>query len=328
MPGDDRVMYTVFYSQVAGSLGWEQLLILYALVSRPKKEARTMQPRTSPDVTTNGERLLLLIATIPIAVLSLAALLIPQQFAHLAGAAGSDPYIYRLVGAAALGYAGSLAWALRDTSWVHIRLLVVALLGFSLCGTLGSLLQLGMGDIKGIVRLILILGLLVSALCAILLFHHRAVPRPESNITGWLIVFFIVATAVAVPFAVVPLFFPEAFAHAFRLGTADLLLYRVGGAELAGYVVLGILEVQSRSTTEIHSAAIMVLFFNTMAVLPSLLALCAGKRPPLLYIVIVISGAISVLTLVELTRLTGGRVFAEDDVYVLQLNPSQRELTE
>jgi hypothetical protein len=287
-----------------------------------------MQPTTSPDVTNNLERLLLLIATIPIAVLSLAALLIPEQFARLAGAAGSDPYIYRLVGAAALGYAGSLAWALRGTSWAHIRLLVAALLGFSLCGTLGALLQLGTGDTKGIVRLILIVGLTVSALCAILLFHHRAVPRPEPNITGWLIVFFVVATCVAVPFAVVPLFFPEAFAHTFRLGTSDLLLYRVGGAELAGYVVLGILEVQSRSTSEIHSAAIMVLFFNAMAVLASLLALLAGERSSLLYVVIVISSAISVLTLVELARFTGGRVFAEEDVYVLQLNPSQRELIE
>jgi hypothetical protein len=287
-----------------------------------------MQPRTSPDVTTNGERLLLLIATIPIAVLSLAALLIPEQFANLAGAAGSDPYIYRLVGAAALGYAGSLAWALRSVSWARMRLLVAALLGFSLCGTVGALLQLGIGDTKDIVRLILIVGLTVSALCATLLFHHRAVPRPQPNIAGWLIVFFIVATSVSVPFALAPLFFPEAFAHAFRLGTVDLLLYRIGGAELAGYVVLGILEVQSRSTSEIHPAAIMVLFFNATAVLASLLALIAGERSPLPYIVIIISGAIAVLTLVELTRLTGGRVFAEDDLYVLRLNPSQREITE
>src|SRR5262249_52486548 len=106
-------MYTVFYSQVSGPLRREPP-ILYALVSHPKKEARTMRPRTLSDVTTYGERLLLLIAMIPIATLSLAALLIPERFAHFIGAAGTNPYVYRLVGAAALGYAGSLAWALRS----------------------------------------------------------------------------------------------------------------------------------------------------------------------------------------------------------------------
>jgi hypothetical protein len=287
-----------------------------------------MERSYPPDSTTNRDRLLLLIALLPIAALSLAALLIPDKFARVIGAAGTDPYIYRLVGAAALGYAGSLTWALRSMSWTHIRLLVAALLGFSICGALGSLLQLGIGDTKGIVWLILILGLAVAALCSSLLLRYRAASRPEPNIGGWLIVFFIVATCVAVPFAVAPLFFPEAFAHAFRLGTADLLLYRIGGAELAGYVVLGILEVQSRSASEIHPAAIMVLFFNCMAVLASLLALISGERSPLPYLVIIISGAIALLTLVELTRLTGGRVFAEDDVYVLRLNPSQREITD
>jgi uncharacterized protein (DUF983 family) len=294
---------------------------------RWKKEA-SMESRYPPDSTTNRERLLLLIATIPIAALSLAALLIPEQFAHFIGAAGTDPYIYRLVGAAALGYASSLAWALRSTNWAHIRLLVSALLAFSICGALGSLLQLGIGDTKGIVRLILVLGLVVSALCAILLFHHRGVPRPEPNIGGWLIAFFLAATLVAVPFAVVPLFLPEAFAHAFRLGTVDLLLYRVGGAELAGYVVLGILELQSRNTAEIQPAAIMVLFFNGIAVLASLVALVAGEHSPLAYVVIVVSGAIAVLTLMELSRLTGGHVFSDDEVYVLRLNTSQREIAD
>jgi hypothetical protein len=285
-----------------------------------------MQQSYPPDSTTIRERLLLLVAMVPIAVLSLAALLVPEQFAHSAGAARTNPYIYRLVAAAALGYACSLAWALRSSSWAHIRLLVAALLGFSICGAVGSLLQLGIGDTKGIVWLIL--GLAIAALCSLMLYRYRAVSRPEPDISGWLVVFLIVATCAAVPFAVVPLFFPGAFAHAFGLGTVDLLLYRVGGAELAGYVVLGILEVQSRNTTEIHPAAIMVLFFNAMAVLASLLALLAGERSSLIYIVIVISGTIAMVTLIELSRFTGGQVFREDDLYVLRLNPSQQEITE
>ncbi len=265
------------------------------------------------DAVADRERLLLVIAAIPIAVLSLGALLIPDTFAHLAGAVGSEPYIYRLVGAAALGYAAALVWALRGKRWSRVRLLVASLLGFSACGALGAILQLFSGDTKGIVYVILVLGLLVGALTAYLLYTHRTAPRPEANIHNWLVGFFAVATLVALPFALVPLFFPAAFGQFFGLRADDLLLYRLGGAELAGYVVLGVLEIQSRNEAEIHPAAIMVLFFNAMAVLASLLALLTGERSSLIYVVLVVSGVIAVVTLVQLARRAGGNVFGDDE---------------
>jgi len=270
------------------------------------------------DRLTERERLLLLIATVPIALLSLGALLIPDAFAHLVGATGADLYIYQLVGAAALGYAGALAWAVRSARWAHIRLLVAALLGFSAAAALGSILQVLLRDTKGIVYLILVLGLATSALTAYLLYAHRAASRPAPDISTWLVGFFAGATLVALPFALVPLFFPAAFAHAFGLHATDLLLYRLGGAALAGYVVLGITEIQSRSAVEIHPAAIMVLFFNGAAVLASLVALVAGERSSLTSIVVVVSGAIAIVTFVQLTRRTGGRPFADDESPAVQ----------
>jgi hypothetical protein len=270
------------------------------------------------DRITERERLLLIIAAVPIAVLSLGALLFPDAFAQLAGAVGAEPYIYRLVGAAALGYVVALAWALRGNRWTRIRLLVAALLGFSAAGTLGAILQLLVGDTKGIVYLILALGIAVSALTAYLLYQHRAAPHSESNIHNWVVGFFVVATILALPFAVMPLFFPNAFAHAFALRADDLLLYRLGGAELAGYVALGVLEIRSRSVAEVHSAAIMVLFFNAMAVLASLLSLVNGERSPLTYVVIIVSGAIAILTLLELSRRTGGNLFGDEEYSTTQ----------
>lgn len=263
------------------------------------------------DQITNRDRLFLLILTIPIALLSLGALLIPEPFAHLIGAVGTASYVYRLVGAAALGYAGAIAWALRSNRWSRVRLLVASLLGFSVAGVLGAILQLLIGDTKGIVYLILVLGLIVAAFTAYLLNEHRGWVQPVPNIHNWLVIFFIVATLVAVPFAIMPLFFPAAFAQLFSFQANDLLLYRLGGAELTGYVVLGILEVQSRDMAEIHSAAIMVFFFNAMAVVASLLALFTGERSSLIYVVIVVSGAIAVLTVLELSRRTGGDLFGD-----------------
>lgn len=265
------------------------------------------------DQISDRERLLLFVAAIPIAVLSLGALLIPDAFAQLIGAVGAEPYIYRLVGAAALGYAVALIWALRGKRWARVRLLVASLLGFSAMGAIGSVLQLLIGDTKGIVYLILMLGILVGALTAYLLYAHRGTSHPTADIPGWLVGFFVIATLLALPFALFPLFFPEAFGQAFGLRVADLLLYRLGGAELAGYAVLGVLEIQSRSMVEIHPAAIMVLFFNVMAVVASLLALFTGENSTLTYVVIIVSGAVAAVTLLELARRTRGDLFGEQE---------------
>lgn len=270
------------------------------------------------DRISNPERLLLLIAAAPIALLSLGALLIPDTFAHLIGATGSGLYIYRLVGAAALGYAAAVTWAGLGTRWARVRLLVASLLGFSACGALGSVLQLLIGDTKGIVYLILALGLVVGALMAVVLYAHRAATRPAPNIGLWLVGFFVGATLVSLPFALVPLFFPLAFAHAFSLPATDLLLYRLGGAELAGYVVLGSLEIQSRNAAEIRPAAIMVLCFNVVAVVASLLALIAGERSSLTYVVTAVSGAVAIITVFALARRAGGTLFADDDTLATQ----------
>jgi hypothetical protein len=110
----------------------------------------------------------------------------------------------------------------------------------------------------------------------------------------------------------VPLLFPTAFAQAFGLPTVDLLLYRLGGAELVGYVVLGALEVQSRNAVELHPAAIMVLCFNGLAVLASLVALAAGERSFLTYVVVVASGTVAVVTVLALRHYTGGHLFRHE----------------
>ncbi len=264
------------------------------------------------DQITDLERLLLLIATVPIAVLGLCALLIPDAFANLIGATGVNLYLYRLVGAAGLGYMAALVWTLQSRRWARMRLLIAALLGFSGSGALGAALQLLIGDTKGIVWVILVLGLAVSGLTTMLLVAHRTASRLPPNLSTWLVGFFVATSVVALPFALVPLLFPVAFGRTFGLPTVDLLLYRLGGAELVGYVVLGIREIQSRNSVEIHVAAIMVLSFNSLAVLASLLAVLTGERSSLPYVVVIASGATVVVTLLALIRRTGGHPFRHE----------------
>jgi hypothetical protein len=263
---------------------------------------------------TDLERLLLLIVSVPVAVLGVGALLVPDQFAHLIGATGatSTLYLYRLVGAAGLGYVAALSWGLWTTIWASVRLLAASLLGFGASGAGGAVLQLLSGDTKGIVWVILVLGLAVSVLTTVLLIAHRGALRRQPNVSAGLVGFVVGATLVVLPFALVPLLSPTAFAQALGLPTVDLLLYRLGGAELVGYVVLGALEVQSRNAVELHPAAIMVLFFNGLAVLASLVALVAGERSFLTYLVVVASGTVAVVTVLALQRYTGGHLFRHE----------------
>src|SRR5437660_737619 len=79
------------------------------------------------------ERVLLVIPLLAGAFFGLLPLLSPDAFAALtAGIPATDPFIYRLAGAASFGYAVALALGLRQGTWAAVRLLVIAVLTFNL----------------------------------------------------------------------------------------------------------------------------------------------------------------------------------------------------
>jgi hypothetical protein len=226
------------------------------------------------------------------------------DYANMLGTAGHDPYIYQLAGVAILGYAAALAWALLGTSWARMRLLVTATFMFNVGSLYACGVEIAGGHATAAVYVILVASIVIAAITGWLLFTHHG-PPPVPDIARWLTWFLVAATLLSVPFALLPLFFPVQFGQYFGFQATDVFIYREGGAALLGYAMLGATEVRSRRWAEIRSAAVMVVIFNTLAAIASIVALANGTGKSLAPIVLPASGVIAVATFVELLR--GGK---------------------
>ena len=80
----------------------------------------------------NLERILLLLPLAGGSVFGLFPLLLGGVFGAALGYPGNDSFIYRLGGAATLGYAVALIMGLRQGDWAPLRLVVIATLTFNL----------------------------------------------------------------------------------------------------------------------------------------------------------------------------------------------------
>jgi hypothetical protein len=102
-----------------------------------------------------------------------------------------------------------------------------------------------------------------------------------------------------------PLLLPATFGHAFGLPGVDVFVYRLGGAAVLGYAVLGAFEVRSRAWAEIRSAAIMVVVFNGLGAIACALVLLGALRDvpgTLAPLALVASALVAVATGIELAR--------------------------
>src|SRR5512145_945928 len=77
------------------------------------------------------ERILLLLPIAGGLVFGVFPFLLGSAFGALLGFPGNDAFIYRLAGAATLGYAVALIMGLREGDWTPLRLIVLATLAFN-----------------------------------------------------------------------------------------------------------------------------------------------------------------------------------------------------
>ncbi len=255
------------------------------------------------------ERLLLLVPLLGALVFGLTLLLAPQQMAVAVGAPGNDLYLYRLAGAATLGCAAAMAWAIAGDSWARARLVVVATLAFSVGSLYSCGLAIADGQANPGVSIILAVSFIIVAITSLLVYAHRRAPRPAPDIARWLVAFLVAATLLSAPFALLPLFLPVQFGQYFGLqaSAGDIFIYHEGGAALLGYATLGVFEVLSGTWQEIRSAAVMVVVFNALAALVSLVVgagagLLPDKGGTLAPLVAVASGLVAAATVAELAR--------------------------
>jgi hypothetical protein len=259
----------------------------------------------APTSLSSLERVLLLVPLVGGLFFGLFPLIDPPGFAGLVGLNPHDPFIYRLFGAAILGYPAALIYAITAGTWRAARLPVLASLGFNLASLYACGAVIAAGERQTIIYLVVIVSIVIVLIAAWLLVAHRAAPRAAHEIPSWMFWFLVLATLLSIPFALLPLFVPDTFVSLFALPATDAFVLRGGGAAIFGYAVLGLFELQSRSWSEIFSAALMVLTFDGLVAVVCALVLLHMLSDPggtLAPLALAAGGFVALATVVEIAR--------------------------
>ena len=231
------------------------------------------------------ERILLLLPTAGGLVFGLFPLLLGGSFGATFGAPGNDSFIYRLGGAATLGYAVALILGLRQGDWMPLRLVVVATLAFNLASIYACVVQLIAGDTNILVYLILGTSIAITAISLWILSRHSGGMQTEPDVSTWYTRFIMLGTVLSAVFGLMPLLFPVQPAQLLGFYGTDVFLIRQAGAASLGYAVMGILGLRSGTWNELRLPLVMALIFNGFSFIASVIALFSGE-PVLITLVI------------------------------------------
>lgn len=233
----------------------------------------------------NAERILLLLPIAGGLVFGLFPLLLGGAFGAILGFPGNDSFIYRLAGAATLGYAVALIMGLRQGEWVPVRQVVIATLVFNVASIYACVAQLAAGNTNLVIYLILGTSIAITAITTSMLNRHAGVESPAADVSIWYTRFLILGTVLSAVFGLGPLLLPVQPAQLLGFHGTDVFLIRQAGAASLGYAVMGLYGLRSRAWTELRLGLIMALIFNGFSFIASVIALFSGE-PVLISVVI------------------------------------------
>ena len=229
------------------------------------------------------ERALLFLPIAGGLVFGLGPFLLGGAFGRVLGFSGNDTFIYRLAGAATLGYAVALIMGIRQGDWTPLRLVVIATLTFNLASIYACVVQLLAGNNNLIIYLILGTSIAITAITASMLNRHAGVERPAPDTSVWYTRFIILGTILSAVFGLMPLLIPVLGAQLLGFHGTDVFLIRQAGAASLGYAVMGIYGLRSGAWTELRLPLVMAIIFNGFSFIASVIA---SSEPVLITIVI------------------------------------------
>jgi hypothetical protein len=237
---------------------------------------------------------------VPFGVLPLVA---PQLAAAIVGYAAVEPFVYRLAGAAAIGYSVSAAFVLMGSAWYEQRIPLVATFVFNAAAVLAAVLTLAEGGSSWIVLFILVAATGFALLSAYWLRRDQGpVPPTSTPIAGTVRTVLALATLSAAVFGLGPLLAAAPFATAFGLAPRELFVYRLAGAATFGYAVAGILEIRDGRWEAIRIQVIAAVVFNALAAGAALAYVAAGGGSLLGPVVVAAATFFAVALTVSLAR--------------------------
>lgn len=231
-------------------------------------------------------RALLVIQVLAAGFFGLAPFLAPEAFVTFGGLIGSEPFSYRLAGAATLGYAVAALLALRRPTWAQLRIPMVATCAFNAAAVLAMVLGLAGGESAWIAWFILVAASAFTLFSGYWLVRDQG-PRTDDSapVGGAFRLILGLATLAATVFAVLPLVAAEQVASLAGFDTAELFPYRLAGAATLGYAAAGVLQLRARSAGEIRLQVIAALIFNAFSAVAVALYLLAGGSAPVAFLI-------------------------------------------
>ena len=251
-------------------------------ISQMHGKALTREDRTRLSTL---ERLLLLLPTAGGLVFGALPLLLGGAFGAALGFPGNDSLVYRLAGAATLGYAVALILELRQGDWAPLRLVVIGTLTFNLASIYACIVHLVAGDTNLFVYLIFGTSIAITGITVWLLSRHAREAQTGADVSVWYIRFLVLGAILSGTFGLLPLLIPVLGATLTGFQGTDVFLIRQGGAASLGYAIMSIVGIRSGAWQEIRLPLIMALVFNGFSFLASVVALFSGE-PVLMSVVI------------------------------------------
>ncbi len=250
-------------------------------------------------------RILIFVQLLAAAFFGLLPYLLPGTFASAAGFTGHEPFIYRLAGAATLGYAVTALFGLVRPAWYGLRIPIVATLTFNAAAVVGSLVSLADGETQFVVLFVAIAAFAFTLIAGYWLVRDAGPADPSpAPLEPWFRAVIAVATPAAAFFGLAPLIAPGQFASIAGFSTDDIWIYRLAGAATLGYATAGVLSLRARTRDEVALQTKAALTFNALSAIAALLYVLAGGRSPVAYL---IGAAATACSLAFIVWLAGGR---------------------
>ena len=211
-------------------------------------------------------------------VFGLAPLLVTTAYASAIGFSGHDAVVYRLGGAATLGYAvAALVALIRTACWRQIRIPAIATVTFTIAAFLASAVELAGGATQPIVPFVVVAGLVFTAIAAWWLRRDegpamdagRPLDAPARLILG-------LATLSAATFGVLPLLAPGPFAILSGLVGTDTWVFRLAGAACLGYATAGIASLLAPGYRIMRIQNVAAITFNALGAISAGVAMVGG----------------------------------------------------
>ena len=242
-------------------------------------------------------RFLLVVQLLAAGLFGVVPYFFPTVAADAGELTGAEPFIYRLAGAAALGYAVAAALVIMKPAWYRFRIPAAASYTFNSAAVVAALMTVFEDGSNFWVWFILVAASAFVLVLSYVTTRNEGPPAPEQpSLDSAARVLLTVASIAAAFFGLAPLVAAEWFAEFGGFDPSDLFIYRLAAAATLGYAFGGYLSIRDGRWEAIRVQNLAAIVFNGLSAIAAAMYLTAGGTS-LVGWVILVAAALFTVTL-------------------------------